>query len=56
MLTGSTPFITEATAHSAVTRRGYDATKVRDLLGHRFRSAGEATANVAAFLRQAGST
>jgi nucleoside-diphosphate-sugar epimerase len=55
MLTGATPFITEATAHSAITHRTYDPSKVSDLLGYRFLGAAEAITNVAAFLRHRGS-
>ena len=54
-LTGSKPFITEATAHSSIIKRGYSADKVKALLGHRFRTVEEAALNVAQFLeKQAG--
>lgn len=49
-LTGSRPFITRATANSALNRRAYSAEKVTHLLRHKFRTAEEAMANVAAFL------
>jgi nucleoside-diphosphate-sugar epimerase len=51
LLTGSTPFITRDTAHSALTERSYSSAKVEALLGHRFRTAEEMVANVAAFVR-----
>lgn len=49
-ISGSRPFITHATAHSALNQRSYSADKVVALLGHRFRTAEEAVVNVAAFL------
>ncbi len=52
ILTGSRPFITEATAHSSIIQRGYSAAKAQALLGHRFRTAEEAVQNVALFLEQ----
>ncbi|MBL7950645.1 MAG: NAD-dependent epimerase/dehydratase family protein [Flavobacteriales bacterium] len=51
LLTGSTPFITRDTAHSALTQRTYSSAKVEALLGHRSRTTEEAIANVAAFVR-----
>jgi len=54
LLTGSKPFITEATAHSSIAQRGYSAAKVQTFLGHRFRTAEEAVKNVALFLGQQG--
>lgn len=52
VLTGSTPFITRDTAHSALTLRSYSAEKVTKLLGHGFRTAEESIANVAAFVNR----
>ena len=52
MITGSKPFMTASTAHSAIIERGYEASKVRSTLGYEFRSAEEAVANVARFLRE----
>ncbi|MBX2974126.1 MAG: NAD-dependent epimerase/dehydratase family protein [Flavobacteriales bacterium] len=49
-ITGSRPFITRATANTALNQRSYSAEKVRALLGHRFYTAEEAVDNVAAFL------
>lgn len=50
LLTGSKPFITEATAHSSIIQRSYSAAKVQALLGHRFRTAEEAALNIAQFM------
>ncbi len=50
VLTGSKPFITEATAHSSVIQRSYSAAKVQALLGHRFRTMEDAALNMALFL------
>lgn len=55
-LTGSKPFITRATANSALTTRSYSAAKVQDLLGHRWHSAEEAITNVVAFIDGKGAT
>lgn len=52
-LFGTTPFITQATAHSALIQRSYSAAKATRLLGYRFRSSAEAVENVVAFLRGA---
>jgi nucleoside-diphosphate-sugar epimerase len=49
-LTRSRPFITRATAKSAIAERTYSASKVEDTLGYRFRSAQDAVENIAAFL------
>lgn len=49
-LLGSTPFITRATAHSAIIQRSYNAAKVQALLQHRPRTAEETVANVAAYM------
>lgn len=51
LLTGSKPFITRATAHSAIIQRSFSAAKAKGLLGHRFFTAAEAVSNVAAFVR-----
>ncbi len=51
LLTGSKPFLTAATANSAITKRSYEASKVRQLLDHDFISAKDAVENVARFLR-----
>lgn len=48
-LSGSTPFVTKATAHSALIERGYSAKKVEALLGRRFRSVGEMAENMGAY-------
>ena len=48
-LTGSTPFVTEATAHSAVIERGYSAAKVEALLGLRFRTVAEMAENMGSY-------
>ncbi|HOY27514.1 MAG TPA: NAD-dependent epimerase/dehydratase family protein [Flavobacteriales bacterium] len=53
-ITGSKPFITRATVHSALTSRSYSAAKAEDLLGQRFRNAEEAISNVAAFVNGQG--
>ena len=53
-VTGSKPFITRATAHSALTSRSYSAAKAEVLLGQRFRNAEEAVSNVAAFVKGQG--
>lgn len=53
LLTGSTPFITRDTAHSAVTQRSYSAAKVEGLLDFRFRTAEDPVSNVAAFIKRA---
>ena len=50
ILTGSKPFITEATAHSSIIQRSYSAAKVKALLSHQFRTAEEAALNVAQFV------
>ena len=50
LLTGSTPFITRDTAHSARSHRSYSSAKILALLPHRPYSAEEAIANVARFL------
>lgn len=50
LITGSTPFVTRDTAHSARSQRAYSSAKVESLLGHRFRTAQEAVANVVTFL------
>lgn len=53
-ITGSRPFITRATANTALNQREYDAGKVRALVGHRFHTAQEAVENVRAFLNGRG--
>lgn len=52
LLIGSRPFITRATAHSALNQRSYGADKVRTLLGHPFISAEESVTNVVEFLKR----
>lgn len=52
LLTGSKPFITQATAHSSIIQRGYSADKVKALLGHRFRTVEDAALNIALFLEK----
>src|SRR5690606_24288199 len=49
-LFGGRPLITRHTAHSGTNHRQYDASKVKQLLGMRFRAAEEAVGNVADFL------
>jgi hypothetical protein len=49
-ITGSTPFVTKATAHSAVIDRAYSAKKVEDLLGHRFFNVQVMAENMARYL------
>ncbi len=51
MLTGSKPFLTKATASSAVIQRSYSAAKTEDLLGYQFRNAEEAVKNVVRFVK-----
>lgn len=51
LLTGSKPFITRDTAHSAIADRSFSAEKVQKLLGIRFIPAEHAVANVAGFLQ-----
>lgn len=50
ILTGSRPFITEATAHSSIIERSYSSAKAQALLGHRFRTAEEAALNMAQYM------
>jgi dihydroflavonol-4-reductase len=49
-VTGSEPFITRATAWSALSHRSYSSAKAEALLGLKFRKAKEAVSNVAAFV------
>jgi nucleoside-diphosphate-sugar epimerase len=49
-ITGSTPFVTKATAHSAVIDRAYSAEKVEGLLGHRFFNVQVMAENMARYL------
>jgi len=51
LITRRRPLVTKHTVHSALIKRAYSNKKVSDLLGYRFRSAREAVANVAGFVK-----
>ena len=53
-LTGATPFVTKATAHSALIDRAYSAQKVEDLLGHRFFAVQAMAENMARYFATKG--
>ncbi|MEO8587838.1 MAG: NAD-dependent epimerase/dehydratase family protein [Flavobacteriales bacterium] len=51
MVTRGRSLVTRNTAHSALITRAYSNKKITELLGYRFRSAREAVANVAGFMK-----
>ncbi len=53
-ITGASPLVTRSSVRSSITPRRYSGRKVRELLGHEFRTLAESATNVSAFVTGVG--